>query len=289
MIYCIYHIPGKKIGVTNDLKNRVEKQQGYIEGEYEVLEMSDDINYISNKEIELQKKYGYRVDRKLYKDLYSNNFKQLNNMNINITEMTTTFPCPINKLKGRLIDNMGMSWETNFGSCFITKASIDWIMENVKSSQYTNERCYIYNKAFARWFDNNDPNRFDNAYKMNQVERNGTLTGALAPTGVRHKKCKPECNDRFDLIREWAKERGLYEKGDPKTQTLKLMEEAGEICRAVLKNDHEQVVDGIGDCVVVLTNLAYLNGTTIEKCIDMAYDVIKHRTGKMDNGTFKKD
>ena len=67
------------------------------------------------------------------------------------------------------------------------------------------------------------------------------------------------------------------------------MEEAGEICRAVLKNDHEQVVDGIGDCVVVLTNLAYLNGTTIEKCIDMAYDVIKHRTGKMDNGTFKKD
>ena len=67
------------------------------------------------------------------------------------------------------------------------------------------------------------------------------------------------------------------------------MEEAGEICRAVLKNDHEQVVDGIGDCVVVLTNLAYLNGTTIEKCIDMAYDVIKYRTGKMDNGTFKKD
>ena len=293
MTYCIYHIPGKKIGVTRDLKHRVELQQGYKEGEYEILEMSDDINYISEREIELQKEHGYRVDRKLYKDLYNNNFIKLNNMNINVTEMTTTFPYPINKLKGHLIDNMGMSWNTEAGGIILTRASIKWIMENVKPSQYTTNRCYVYNKAFARWFDNNNAydNMFDNAKQMNEVEqgRNGTLTGALSPTGIRQEKCKPECNDRFDLIRQWAKERGLYEKGDPKTQTLKLMEEAGEICRAVLKNDHEQVVDGIGDCVVVLTNLAYLNGTTIEKCIDMAYDVIKYRTGKMDNGTFKKD
>ncbi len=67
------------------------------------------------------------------------------------------------------------------------------------------------------------------------------------------------------------------------------MEEAGEICRAVLKNDKAEVIDGIGDCVVVLTNLAYLAGTTIEECIDAAYNEIKDRTGKMDNGTFKKD
>ena len=67
------------------------------------------------------------------------------------------------------------------------------------------------------------------------------------------------------------------------------MEEAGEICRAVLKNDDEGVIDGIGDCVVVLTNLAELSGNTIEKCIEHAYNEIKNRTGKMDNGTFKKD
>ena len=91
------------------------------------------------------------------------------------------------------------------------------------------------------------------------------------------------------MIREWAKERGLYDKGDGKTQTLKLMEEAGEICRAVLKDNKDDVIDGIGDCVVVLTNLAYLTGTNIEHCIDTAYNEIKDRTGKMDNGTFKKD
>ena len=289
-MYYLYHIPGKKIGVTRDLKERVEHQQGYEPGEYGVLTQTDDIDLISRLELKLQEAYGYRVDEVPYNKLKFNN----NNMNINITEMTTTFPCPVNKLKGQLMDNKGMSWETEHGSCIITDKSIEWIMDNVKTSQYTQDRCYIYNKAFARWFDNNDAHNYhglDNAKQMNEVEqkRNGTLTGALSPTGIRQEKCKPECNDRFDLIRQWAKERGLYEKGDPKTQTLKLMEEAGEICRAVLKNDHEQVVDGIGDCVVVLTNLAYLNGTTIEKCIDMAYDVIKYRTGKMSNGTFKKD
>ena len=94
---------------------------------------------------------------------------------------------------------------------------------------------------------------------------------------------------QFDLIRQWARSRGLYDKGDSKTQTLKLMEEAGEICRAVLKKDEPEIIDGIGDCVVVLTNLAELVGEPIENCIEKAYNEIKNRTGKMDNGTFKKD
>lgn len=94
---------------------------------------------------------------------------------------------------------------------------------------------------------------------------------------------------QFELIRKWAKERGLYDKGDPKTQALKLCEEVGETCRALLKKDHLEVIDGIGDCVVVLTNLAELIGTPIEDCIDSAYNEIKTRKGKMDNGTFKKD
>ena len=49
------------------------------------------------------------------------------------------------------------------------------------------------------------------------------------------------CNDCgeniFDCIRDWADERGLYDKGDPKTQYIKLMEETGEIGRALLKED----------------------------------------------------
>ena len=93
----------------------------------------------------------------------------------------------------------------------------------------------------------------------------------------------------YDNIRNWAADKGIYEKGDGKTQYIKLMEEAGELAQALLKQDEPEVIDAIGDMVVVLTNLAHLRGHKIEDCIDSAYDVIKNRTGKMENGTFKKD
>ena len=297
-MYYLYHIPGKKIGVTTDLEERVEHQQGYNKDEYQVIMSTTDIDLVSQREIALQKALGYRVDRKLYKDLYKPiNQIRINNMRINVTEMTTTFPCPVNKLKGQLMDQIGMQWETDSGPVGITKKSIDWIMDNVKTSQFTNERCYIYNKAFARWFDNHDVyghHELDNAKQMNKVEqkRNGTLTGGLAPTGIRQQKyCDESCSEvsMFELIREWADKRGLYDKGDPKTQALKLVEEVGETCRAILKGNDMEAIDGIGDCVVVLTNLAELLGEPIEGCIEQAYFEIKDRTGKMENGTFKKD
>ena len=290
MMYYLYHIPGEKIGVTTNLEDRVERQQGCYPHEYEVIMSTTDIDLISEKERQLQKAYGYKVDMKLYSKL------KCNKMKINVTEMTTTFPCPVNKLKGRLIDNKGMSWETQFGKVVLTTKSIEWIMQNVKRSQFTNERCYVYNRAFARWFDNNNAydQMFDNAKQMNEVEqkRNGTLTGGLAPTGVRQQKyCDDTCSEvsMFELIRMWADERGLYDKGDPKTQALKLVEEVGETCRAILKGNDMEAIDGIGDCVVVLTNLAELLGESIEGCIEQAYFEIKDRTGKMENGTFKKD
>ena len=302
-MYYLYHIPGKKIGVTTNLKERVEHQQGYYPEEYEVIMSTEDIDLISKKEIQLQKAMGYRVDMKLYKDLYKNNNKQLNNMKINVTEMTTTFPCPVNKLKGRLKDNLGMRWETGAGCCCVTEKSIEWIMDNVKSSQFTQDRCYVYNKAFARWFDNNDAHciknhGLDNAKQMNDQYNGRTRSGALSSAGMNEKSyeccdennpCKCMPNPQFELIREWADKRGLYTDGDVKTQTLKLMEEAGEICRAVLKNDRHEIIDGIGDCVVVLTNLAELIDMPIEDCIEVAYTEISNRTGKMVNGTFKKD
>ena len=289
MTYAIYHIPGVKIGVTNNIKYRVEEQQGYEPGEYEILEMSDDIDYISKRELYLQERHGYRVDRQLYKDLFNNNFIELKNMDINITEMTTTFPCPVNKLKGRLMDNLGRSWETSYGYVMITESSAQWIMDNVKPSQYTSDRCYIYNKAFARWFDNNDPHR-----RTTQIAGvDEELDRINAKLFTKSKDCSTTCDDcgdqLFDCIRSWANERGLYDKGDPKTQYIKLMEETGEIGRAILKNDTEQIIDGIGDAVVVLTNLAELCGVPIEECIQEAYNVISKRTGKMVNGTFVKD
>ena len=96
-------------------------------------------------------------------------------------------------------------------------------------------------------------------------------------------------NREFDPIREWAKERGIYQKGDPKTQYIKLMEEAGELSKAILNNDKLEIEDAIGDCVIVLTNLAELCNMSIEGCVENAYKQIKNRKGNMINGTFVKN
>ena len=251
-MYNIYHIPGKKIGVTRNLNKRVTEQQGYAPGEYEVLFTSDDIDLISNKEIELQKSYGYKRDRTLYKNLFKSNMK------INPTEQTSTFPVPLNKLKGNLSDNLGLEWETPEFKFKLQKEHIPWIMQNAKTSMYNNNRSYIYNKAFYEAF-------FNPVHNPNEIP------------------------DRFDLIRFWAKDKGIYAKGNSTTQYVKLMEEAGELAKALLNNDKAEIVDAIGDIAVVLTNLAELEGLKIEDCIDTAYNVIARRKGKMINGTFVKE
>lgn len=95
--------------------------------------------------------------------------------------------------------------------------------------------------------------------------------------------------NEFNSIRRWATNRELHIKGDVKTQIIKLQEEVGELAKSILKNNNEEFKDAIGDCVVVLTNLALLNQMKIEDCINSAYEVISQRKGKMENGTFVKD
>ena len=250
-MYYLYHIPGKKIGVTRDLNTRVTLIQGYKENEYEVLEQSDDIDYISDREIELQKSYGYKVDRKLYKNLF-------NKMKINATEQTSTFPVPLNKLKGHLMDNIGLQWRTYQGQFEINEQTIPWIMANAKMSMYNEERSYIYNKAYYEAF--------------------------IAEPAVEDKP-----GNVFDDIRSWATDKGIYDKGSSGVQYLKLIEETGELAQALLKKDKAEIQDAIGDMVVVLTSIAKFEDMFIEDCIKSAYDVIAKRTGKMVNGTFVKD
>ena len=274
-MYNIYHIPGKKIGVTRDLPSRVTKQQGYALDEYEVLLTSDDIDYISNMEIELQKSYGYKVDRQSYKNLINKNKK----MNINATEQTTTFPVPLNKLKGRLLDAIGLTWSTPHGDFTITKDNIKWIVAHARTSMFNSERSYVYNKAMANEFISEPTKK--KKKKKKDVEFAGLVKEVMnladAPSDT-----------VYDDIRAWAKAKGIYQSGDSRTQYIKLMEEAGELAEALLKNDETEVIDAIGDMVVVLTNLAKLRGHNIEDCVASAYDVIKSRQGKMVNGTFVK-
>lgn len=249
--YYIYHIPGQKIGMTCNLNKRVELEQGYKKNEYDVLFSSRDMNKTSWMERQLQKFYGYKVDRQLYSNLI-----KIKSMKVNPTEQTSTFNCDRKDLEKVLDQNDGLEWQTSLGTFKINNETKKWILANIKPSMYNNDRCFIYNKAYYEAF--------------------------LA---------KPTYNnvEIFDLIRSWADERGIYKEGDPKTQLIKLYEETGELAKALLEGDKNGIIDAIGDSVVVLTNLSKLVGYDIESCIQSAYDEIFDRTGRMVDGTFVKD
>ncbi len=250
--YKIYHIPGKKIGCTTNIERRVVQEQGFKVGEYEILFETDDIKEAADAEKQLQKDLGYKVDMKPYDKL----FKKPMSKQINVTDQTTTFAISKDDISGSFLGDL--EWETPYGLVKIDSTEkIDWIIDNVKTSMFNSNRSYVYNKAMHEAF----------AFK--------TLNSGK--------------EEMFDKIRSWAEKRGLYDKGDTKTQLIKLYEESGELAQALLKNDRDGIIDAIGDSVVVLTNLAHLVGTDIETCIGSAYDEISSRTGRMKNGTFVKD
>ena len=244
--YKIYHIPGVKIGCTTNVKKRVEEEQGYKPGEYDILYETDDIVEASEAERNLQKELKYKTDIKLYKDLFR---KKMNKHSS--SQATTTFKISPSDINAEFLKDITL--ELPEGIYELSNENyIDWILNNVHASQFGPGTCYIYNKAFTKAFKHNS-------------------------------------TSAFNKIRDWAKDRNLYQKGDSKTQYVKLMEEAGELAQALLKQNKPEIKDAIGDMVIVLANLSELEGFRIEDCIDESFNVISKRTGKMVNGTFVKD
>ena len=169
---------------------------------------------------------------------------------IHVTDQTITFKKTFNnKLEGFQFPSF---MELNNDTIEVTKEIKEFLINNNHKSQHSKER-YVYIKTLNNFIE---------------TLRDKTV---------------------FDNIRDWASERGIYDKGNSHTQYVKLMEEAGELAQALLKKDKAETIDAIGDIVVVLTNLAKLEGYNIENCIDAAYNEIANRKGKMINGTFVKN
>jgi NTP pyrophosphatase (non-canonical NTP hydrolase) len=248
-MFYIYHVKGIKVGCTNDLKRRVEQIQGYKD--YDILATTDSIREASKLEIYFQKKMNYKKDKNSYLQLTINKLKMTKM--VHVTERTLTFKGTDNqKLNGYkfpLLVELLNGEHIEFDN-----KTINWILQHNASSQHNKER-FVYIEALLN---------FLNANKNTELEM-------------------------FSNIRSWAKEKGILDKGDVKTQYLKLQEESGELAKALLNNDKEEIIDAIGDCVVVLTNLSKLAGYNIEDCILSAYSIISKRTGRMENGTFIKD
>ena len=95
-------------------------------------------------------------------------------------------------------------------------------------------------------------------------------------------------NELIHLISLWAMNRGIINNSTPLAQFAKLVSEMGELGDNIAKE--RDVTDDIGDCLVVLNNLAIMNDTTLEECLKVAYNDIKDRKGHMNtHGVFIKE
>ena len=91
-------------------------------------------------------------------------------------------------------------------------------------------------------------------------------------------------------ISKWHKDRLITVNSNSATQTIKLGEEYGELCAAIVRDNKPMVKDSIGDMVVVLVAIAELEGFTFDECVEAAYEEIKDRKGKLlANGNFVKE
>lgn len=88
-------------------------------------------------------------------------------------------------------------------------------------------------------------------------------------------------------IAQWHRDRNLIDGSTDKDQYMKLIQEAGELSDSICKG--RDIHDDIGDMLVVLINIAERNDISITECLDVAYNDIKDRKGRMIDGVFVKE
>jgi NTP pyrophosphatase (non-canonical NTP hydrolase) len=90
-----------------------------------------------------------------------------------------------------------------------------------------------------------------------------------------------------EMVKQWHYDRNLIQGSDDKTQFAKLIQEAGELSDNICKE--RDIKDDIGDMMVVLINIAERNNLSLTECLEVAYNDIKDRKGKMVDGVFVKE
>lgn len=79
-------------------------------------------------------------------------------------------------------------------------------------------------------------------------------------------------NELQTLILEWADQKDLLHSKNAESQCLKFIEEAGELAKAIFKNDIEEQKNRIGDCFIILVILA----KQIDRDLDFNFSPTKY-------------
>jgi hypothetical protein len=111
-MYYIYHISGIKIGCTSEPEKRIS-DQGY--SDYEILEQHEDIYVASDREQELQKEYGYKVDRNPY---YNSRKNRPKGVSSEVARIAGTNASIVNRASGQF-----KIWASSGGKASATKGN----------------------------------------------------------------------------------------------------------------------------------------------------------------------
>ena len=85
----------------------------------------------------------------------------------------------------------------------------------------------------------------------------------------------------------WHRDRNLIDGATDKDQLCKLIQEVGELSDNICKD--KDIRDDIGDIMVVLINILDRNNLCLTECLEVAYNDIKDRKGRMVDGIFVKE
>ncbi|MDA3808294.1 MAG: MazG-like family protein [Thiomicrorhabdus sp.] len=96
-------------------------------------------------------------------------------------------------------------------------------------------------------------------------------------------------NRLIDQVKQWGHDKGIFKHSTPLKQHVKTQEEVTELLEAMADGNADEIEDAIGDIIVTLILQAEMQGTSIERCLQLAYDVISKRQGQMVNGLFVKE
>ena len=93
----------------------------------------------------------------------------------------------------------------------------------------------------------------------------------------------------MDVIR-WSEARGIIQNSTSEAQLRKAYEEMDELREAIAFRNKRDIIDGLGDVLVCLINVAAIEDVTLTQCLEAAYQEIKDRKGYMNaRGIFVKE
>lgn len=90
-------------------------------------------------------------------------------------------------------------------------------------------------------------------------------------------------------IEIWAYDKEILDKGNTMAQAEKTHEEVLELMTAINDDEKHEIIDALGDILVTIIIQAKMQNVKLIDCLQVAYNIISKRTGKMEDGKFKKD